>query len=155
MTERRLCRLSYASSNQKRTGGGEKRAFILTAEATFSIFCLVLLASSFQMLKKGYDASSILTKFLILSDVYEVLEKGHHAQLAQFVDHGIQDREILDIFDLVYEETGGRVYVNQNGRWMPAQCERDIFMDRLIITSEQMVGENKWHVIEIGLCKRD
>jgi hypothetical protein len=132
-----------------------KGAFILTAEATFSMFCLALLASSFQILKKGYDANNILAKFLIISDVYEVLEKGHHAKLAQFVDYGIQDREILDIFDLVYEETGSKVYVNQNGRWMPAQCGRDIFIDRLIITPKQRIGENKWHIIEIGLCKLD
>jgi len=139
-----------------RSAFNERKGFVLTLEALLSLFSLVLIFSSYQLIKKNYISENMLAKFILLSDAFEVLEKSYHKELSEFIDEGTEGEPIAQLFHLVEQKTGNRIYLQYNNRWLPEKCERDIFTDRLLITktASNQNTQNKWHEIEIGLCKR-
>ena len=63
------------------------KGYILTMEAFLSLMVVALLITSLPMLlsRQGNDFDS----FLLLTDSFEVLEKGYHDELAIWMDTGI------------------------------------------------------------------
>ncbi len=124
-----------------------RKGFIFTLEVIISLLSLFLLLSSLQINSQNSRVYPTLAKFLILSDSHEIIEKGFSSELSDFIDNGFKDEKLVQIFDLIYQKTRSRTYIQSDQQWLPNECEREISTERLVTTSKG------FHFIEIGVCK--
>ena len=125
------------------------KGYILTMEAFLSLVVVALLITSLPMLldKQENDFDS----FLLLTDSFEVLEKGYHDELAIWMDTGIVVPELglSKYFNFIEEETGQRTFLSFDGRRFPDYgCDERMSMRRLVVT-----GTGAHNTVIFSLCK--
>jgi len=123
------------------------KAYILTFEAFLSLLVVILLIFSLPLLlvKQKPEFGS----FILLSDAFEVLEKGYHDSLANWMDFGISDPRLNSYFEFIQNNTGKRFQIEYNGKILPNyNCVSEVSMRRLVITSS-----GAHNTIAVSLCK--
>jgi len=130
--------LTYVYNNSK--------GFILTAEALLSLVILLSLIPIIHLLSSPITDS--VYEFVILSDVYEVMEKKYHQDVANFVEKGEVSKELESYFEYLYTITGLKIYISFRDRRVPSQysnCDKKMIVNRLFMS-------NFWHELHIGTC---
>ena len=129
----------------------DKKGLIFTFEAILSLLFLFLLVALIPLLSK--PKSNTLEKHLFLSDAFEIMEKGYHNDLAfwaQDTSDISYKQNIIDAVNKIADLKGLRFYIQRsNGDTLPRNidCEKDVAIKRLIITSEGR------RIVTFVLCK--
>jgi len=125
------------------------KGYILTMEAFLSLLVVTLLITSLPIVfgRQENDFDS----FLLLTDSFEVLEKGHHDELAVWIDTGIvvPGFGLSNYFDFLERETGQKMFLSFDDREFPEYgCTAGMGVRRLVVT-----GTGAHNTIVFSLCK--
>lgn len=123
------------------------KAYILTFEAFLSLLVVILLIVSLPILLVRQESD--FDSFIILTDAFEVLEKGYHDSLAAWIDFNVADPGLSSYFEFIQNHTGKKIQIEQGGKRLPDfDCDQEIKMRRLVVTS---LGPR--NTVDIRLCK--
>lgn len=152
-TENNINKLKLKNRNKMRGNSTidnrEMKGIIFSLEALLSLLILVLLISLLPLVSSIDNLT--LQKFIYLSDVSEVLDKGFHEDFSFWTESGITSSEFLSALDKIYSAKGKRFYLLSGSKTLPTEvastCEKDIIIDRLVITAKG------WKKVSFILCK--
>ena len=125
------------------------KGYIFTMEAFLSLLVVILLLSSLPLLFSRPSPDSGFDSFVILTDSFEVLEKGYHDSFANWIESGTAytDSQLSSYFEFIQNETGKRIFVSYKNRVFPDYgCMPGLSMKRLVVTKEGT------HTVTISLC---
>jgi hypothetical protein len=122
---------------------------IFTIEA---LIALLFLASSFTIISAlKQETSPVIYDYVLVSDMFEVLEKQYHFQLANYCKGGALSPEITNMLNLIDNQTGTRMFIGCGGLGIPNGCEPDLTITRM--TTYDELGKIVWRRISIGTCR--
>ena len=128
------------------------KGYILTMEAVLSLMVTILFISSLPLLFS--EQKEDLSSFVLLSDSFEVLEKGYHSEFATWTNaidldsSDLVDSKIIsDYFTFIKNETGKRVFLRYKSKSLPYYgCITGLSLKKTIVTSTGIKN------ISISLC---
>ena len=122
---------------------------IFTIEA---LIAMLLLASSFILISAlKQETSSEIYNYVLVSDMFEVVEKQYHFQLADSCGNGVLSSEITNLLDFIMNQTGQRMFIGCDKLDIPNDCEPYLKIVRMTTYSES--GEIVWRRVNIGICR--
>ena len=121
---------------------------IFTIEA---LIAMLLLASSFILISGlKQETSSELYNYVLVSDMFEIVETQYHFQLADSCRNGAISIEITNLIDFIADQTGKRMFIGCDKLDIPRDCESYLKIVRMTTYSES--GEIIWRRVNIGIC---
>jgi hypothetical protein len=126
------------------------KGYILTMEAFLSLLVIVMLTSTLPILLARQESE--FGSFVLLTDSFEVLEKGYHPSLASWVDTESLDQisgvVLSNYFTFIKDNTGKRIFIRYKSMSLPYYgCETGLNIKRFIVTE---TGAKK---VYISICK--
>jgi len=122
---------------------------IFTIEA---LIAMLLLASSFILISAlKQETSSVIYDYVLVSDMFEVVEKQYHFGLADSCGNGALSSEITDLIDFIAEQTGKRMFISCDKLDISSDCEPYLKIVRMTIYNES--NEILWRRVNIGICR--
>jgi len=122
---------------------------IFTIEA---LIAMLLLASSFILISAlKQETSSVIYDYVLVSDMFEVVEKQYHFQLVDSCKNGVLSSEITDLLDFIANQTGQRMFIGCDKLDILRGCEPYLKIVRM--TTYSVSNETVWRRVNIGICR--
>jgi len=122
---------------------------VFTIEA---LIAMLLLASSFILISAlKQETTSVIYDYVLVSDMFEVVEKQYHFGLVDSCGGGVLSPGITDLLDFIADQTGRRMFIGCDKLDIPSSCEPYLKVVRMVTYSES--GEIVWRRVNIGICR--
>jgi len=117
-----------------------------------ALIAMLFLASSFIIISAlKQETSSTIYDYVLVSDMFEVVEKQYHFGLVDSCRSGALSSEITNLINFIADQTGRRMFISCDKLDAPRDCEPYLKIVRMTTYDES--GEIVWRQAKIGICR--